>query len=99
MPRLPSAPSGEITEIATSCPGSCPTSWPYLGPERLLPSRSRRICLTCRWFRHHLDSEGIPLLSCHWHQGLICHGDHLTHRCPCWLEPRRADLGWCPEAA
>jgi hypothetical protein len=75
------------------------TAWPYLGPERLLQCRSSRVCLTCHWFRHHADGEGIPLLSCHWHQGLICHGDHLTHRCSCWLEARHAGLGWCPEAA
>jgi hypothetical protein len=60
-------------------------SWPYLGPEQLLPSRSQHVC--------HL------LLSCQWHQALICHGDHLTQRCPCWIEPLHVGSGWCPEAA
>ena len=74
-------------------------SWPYLGPEQLLPSRSRQVCLTCHWFRHHADADSLPMLSCQWHQALICHGDHLTQRCPCWIEPRHVGGGWCPEAA
>ncbi|MCP9797259.1 galactose oxidase [Cyanobium sp. Lug-B] len=80
-------------------PASHRDAWPYLGPEQLLPSRSRHVCLTCQWFRHHAGADDVPLLSCQWHQALICHGDHLTQRCPSWLEPRQRSSGWCPEAA
>ncbi len=80
-------------------PASHRDAWPYLGPEQLLPSRSRHVCLTCQWFRHHAGDDDVPLLSCQWHQALICHGDHLTQRCPSWLEPRQRSSGWCPEAA
>ncbi|KEF41267.1 MAG: galactose oxidase [Cyanobium sp. CACIAM 14] len=74
-------------------------AWPYLGPDQLLPSRSRRVCLTCHWFRHHIGADGVPLLSCQWHRQLISHGDHLTHRCPSWSDPGACGHGWCPEAA
>jgi hypothetical protein len=29
--------------------------------------------MTCHFFRHHPGSNGIPLLSCQLHQGLIAH--------------------------
>ncbi|MEA5412087.1 galactose oxidase [Synechococcus sp. BA-120 BA3] len=93
LPDPDSAPD----PAARPCPDR--DAWPYLGPEQLLPSRSRRVCLTCQWFRHHTDADGIPLLSCQWHQALIGHGDHLTRRCPSWLEPLQRGSGWCPEAA
>ncbi|MEY4807555.1 MAG: hypothetical protein RLZZ206_1944 [Cyanobacteriota bacterium] len=37
--------------------------------------------MTCHFFRHHPGPNCIPLLTCHLHQGLIAHGEHLTHRC------------------
>jgi hypothetical protein len=46
----------------------------------LRSSRSRQVCMTCHFFRHHPGPNGIPLLICHLHQGLIAHGEHLTHR-------------------
>jgi hypothetical protein len=73
--------------------------WPYLNAEQLMRSRSRRVCMTCHWFRHHGGPDGVPLLTCQWHQGLISHGDHLTHRCPSWTSHRHLAGGWCPEAA
>jgi hypothetical protein len=33
------------------------------------------------------------------HEGLISHGDHLTHRCPRWTQDLAAQRGWAPEAA
>ncbi|WP_094586988.1 galactose oxidase [Synechococcus sp. BO 8801] len=94
MPSAPGLDPDPAPDHADSC-----DAWPYLGPEQLLPSRSRHVCLTCQWFRHHADADSIPLLSCQWHQALICHGDHLTQRCPSWLEPLQRSSGWCPEAA
>ncbi len=74
-------------------------TWPYLGAERLVRSRSHRLCMTCHWFRHHAGPDGVPLLTCQWQRGLISHGDHLTHRCTSWTHHRHESSGWCPEAA
>ncbi len=58
--------------------------WPWLDQAVLRSSRSRQVCMTCHFFRHHPGPECIPLLTCHLHQGLIAHGEHLTHRCSGW---------------
>ncbi|CAK6689018.1 hypothetical protein BBFGKLBO_00531 [Synechococcus sp. CBW1107] len=39
--------------------------WPYLDQDVLHPSRSRKVCLTCHWLRHHAGTNCIPLLTCH----------------------------------
>ena len=73
--------------------------WPYLDQEVLLASRSHKVCLTCHWFRHHAGPNCIPLLTCQLHQGLIAHGEHLTHRCQGWTEDQTRQRGWAPEVA
>jgi hypothetical protein len=73
--------------------------WPFLDPDLLQPSRSRRVCMTCHFFRHHSGVNCIPLLTCQLHQGLIAHGEHLTHRCHGWTEDQVRRHGWAPEAA
>lgn len=73
--------------------------WPYLDQEMLEPTRSRMVCMTCHWFRHHVVPNGIPMLTCQLHQGLIAHGDHLIHRCAGWTDDLRNQTGWCPEVA
>ena len=65
----------------------------------LLCSRSRQVCMTCHFFRHHAGPNCIPVLACHLHQGLIAHGEHLTHRCSGWTEDLHRQRGWTPEAA
>jgi hypothetical protein len=60
--------------------------WPWLDQDVLRSSRSRQVCMTCHFFRHHPGPNCIPLLTCHLHQGLIAHGEHLTHRCSGWTE-------------
>ena len=55
--------------------------WPYLDEAVLLKTRSRKVCMTCHWFRHHAGVNCIPVLTCQLHQGLIAHGEHLTSRC------------------
>lgn len=87
-------------------PGSDPATgeipidaWPYLDEKVLKSSRSSRVCITCHWFRHHAGVNCIPLLTCQLHEGLISHGDHLTHRCPRWTQDVAAQRGWAPEAA
>jgi hypothetical protein len=50
--------------------------------------------MTCHFFRHHPGANGIPLLTCHLHQGLIDHGEHLTHRCSGWMEDLHRQLDW-----
>jgi hypothetical protein len=34
--------------------------WPYLDEGTLLKTRSRKVCMTCHWFRHHAGSELHP---------------------------------------
>ena len=76
-----------------------PESWPQLDSSLLAPSRSKQVCLTCRSFRHHLGEAEIPLLTCQFHQGLIAHGEHLTHRCQGWTDDMVRQRGWAPEVA
>ncbi len=74
-------------------------AWPWLDEAVLLCSRSRQVCMTCYFFRHHAEPNCIPVLACHLHQGLIAHGEHLTHRCNGWTEDLHRQRGWTPEAA
>ncbi|MEA5422124.1 galactose oxidase [Synechococcus sp. CCY9201] len=73
--------------------------WPYLGQEVLVPARSRKVCMTCHWFRHHAGANCIPLLTCQLHQGLIAQGEHLTNRCQGWTDDMVRQTGWAPEVA
>ena len=70
--------------------------WPWLDQDVLRSSRSRQVCMTCHFFRHHPGPNCIPLLTCHLHQGLIAHGEHLTHRCQGWTEDLHRQRGWAP---
>jgi hypothetical protein len=72
---------------------------PWLDEAVLRSSRSRQVCMTCHFFRHHPGTNCIPQLACHLHQGLIAHGDHLTHRCSGWMEDPHRQRGWAPEVA
>ncbi|MFZ0406745.1 MAG: galactose oxidase [Cyanobium sp.] len=65
----------------------------------LLKSRSRQGCMTCHWFRHHANTNAIPLHSCQLHRGLIAHGEHLTSRYQGWTDDMERQLGWAPEVA
>jgi hypothetical protein len=91
-------PRPPLTEGAGSVELSI-EEWPYLDEEVLRRSRSRKVCMTCHWFRHHAGASGIPVLTCQRHQGLIAHGEHLTRRCPGWTEDLARQRGWCPEVA
>jgi hypothetical protein len=73
--------------------------WPYLDQEMLLQARSRKVCMTCHWFRHHAEVNGIPVLTCQLHQGLIAQGEDLTHRCQGWTDDMVRQRGWAPEVA
>ena len=77
--------------------GDC-EAWPYLDKGVLRPSRSRKVCMTCHWFRHHAGAECIPLLTCQLHQGLIGQGEHLIRRCQGWTDDMARQRGWAPEA-
>ena len=39
--------------------------WPWLDQDVLRTSRSRQVCMTCHFFRHHPEPDDIPLLACH----------------------------------
>ena len=43
--------------------------WHYLDEAVLLKTRSRKVCMTCHWFRHHAGVNCIPVLTCQLHQG------------------------------
>ena len=73
--------------------------WPYLDSEVLVKIRSRQVCMTCHFFRHHPGPECIPLLTCHLHQGLIAHGEHLATSCSGWTEDSHRQRDWAPEVA
>ncbi|MBM5818348.1 MAG: galactose oxidase [Cyanobacteria bacterium K_Offshore_surface_m2_239] len=83
-------------------PGSRPLEamedWPFRDQDVLMASRSRQVCLTCHWFRHHAGPNCIPLLTCQLHQGLIAQGEHLSHRCQGWTDDLTRQRGWAPEA-
>jgi hypothetical protein len=72
---------------------------PYLDEGMLLKTRSRKVCMTCHWFRHHAVVSCIPVLTCQLHQGLIAHGEHLTRRCQGWTDDMTRRQGWAPEVA
>jgi len=67
--------------------------WPYLDEVVLLKTRSRKVCMTCHWFRHHAGVNCIPLLACQLHQGLLAHGELLTRRCQGWSQALEVTLG------
>lgn len=73
--------------------------WPYLDQDVLVPTRSRRVCMTCHWFRHHAGPNCIPLLTCQSYQGLLAQGEHLTSRCQGWTDDMSRQRGWAPEVA
>ena len=73
--------------------------WPYLDEGTLLKTRSRKVCMTCHWFRHHAGVNCIPVLTCQLHQGLIAHGEHLTSRCQGWTDDMTRQQSWAPDVA
>ncbi len=73
--------------------------WLYLDGGTLLKTRSRKVCMTCHWFRHLAGVNGLPVLTCQLHQGLIAHGEHLTSRCQGWTDDMTRQRGWAPEMA
>jgi hypothetical protein len=52
--------------------------WPWLDQVVLQISSIHQVCMTCHVFRPQPGANGIPLLTCHLHQGLIAHGEYLT---------------------
>jgi len=89
--------SARSVAAAVEAAGDCEV-WPYLDGDVLRPSRSRKVCMTCHWFRHQAGAQCIPLLTCQLHQGLIAQGDHLTNRCQGWTDDMTRQRGWAPEA-
>ncbi len=74
-------------------------AFPYLEEAVLLKTRSRQVCMTCHWFHHHAGVNGIPLLTCQLHQGLIAPGEYLTSRCQGWTDDMGRQRVWAPEVA
>jgi hypothetical protein len=87
-------PIGPVDQI-----GLPAEEWPFLDQEVLVQARSRKVCMTCHWFRHQAGVNCIPLLTCQLHQGLIAQGEHLTSRCHGWTDDMTRSRGWAPEVA
>jgi len=49
--------SDRSVAAAVAAAGDC-EAWPYLEQDVLRPSRSRKVCMTCHWFRHHAALTG-----------------------------------------
>ena len=73
--------------------------WDYLEEDTLKRTRSASVCMTCQHFNYCCDRHCRTILTCHLHQRLIPHGDHLTSKCQCWMQRLERKIGWCPEAA
>jgi hypothetical protein len=73
--------------------------WPQLREPVLRSSRSRKVCMTCHFFRHRVAADGIPELTCELHRALIPQGVHLASRCQGWTDDLVRQQGWAPEAA
>jgi hypothetical protein len=58
--------------------------WRWLDQDMLRSSRSRQICMTCHFFRHHPGPNCNPL---------------PTRRCSSWIEDLQRYRGWPPEVA
>jgi hypothetical protein len=39
--------------------------WPWLDQDVFRSTRSRQVCITCHFFRHHPGLNCIPLLNSH----------------------------------
>ena len=88
--------AGSGAQAAVLAESDC-ESWPYLDEGVLRPSRSRKVCMTCHWFRHHAGAECIPVLTCQLHRGQIAQGEHLIRRCQGWTDDMVRQRGWAPE--
>jgi hypothetical protein len=97
VPFSPSRSRGDRHDDSTRGGQAGVEEWPYLDEDVLLKTRSRKVCMTCHFFRHHAGVNCIPVLTCQLHQGLIAHGEHLTRRCQGWTDEMTRQRGWCPE--
>ena len=88
--------ASRIRPTAVAAGSDC-EAWPYLDEDVLRPSRSRKVCMTCHWFRHHPGADCIPVLTCQLHNGLIAQGEHLIRRCQGWTDDMVRQKGWAPE--
>jgi hypothetical protein len=88
--------TSRIRPTAVAASSDC-EAWPYLDEGVLRPSRSRKVCMTCHWFRHHAGAECIPVLTCQLHRGQIAQGEHLIRRCQGWTDDMVRQRGWAPE--
>ena len=73
--------------------------WEHLEEDTLKQACSASVCMTCQHFNYYCDRNCRTILTCHLHQRLIPHGDHLTSKCRFWMQRLERKIGWCPEAA
>ena len=73
--------------------------WDYLEKNILTHTSSASVCMTCQHFNYWCDRHCRTILTCHLHQRLIPHGEHLTSKCQYWMQRQERKIGWRPEAA
>jgi hypothetical protein len=75
---------------STTCPSRADQpveAWLQLDEKVLRESLSGRVCLTFRWFAHHVSPGEVPMPFCRLHRGQLAHVDQLRLRCNGWSEP------------
>ena len=73
--------------------------WEHPEEDTLKHTRSASVFMTCQHFNCCCDRHCRTILTCHLHQRLIPHGDHLTSKCRSWMQRLERKIGWCPELA
>ena len=73
--------------------------WLQLREPVLRSRRSRKVCMSCHFFRHRVAADGIPEFTCELHRALIGQGVHLGSRWQGWTDDLVRQQGWAPEVA
>ena len=73
----------KLTEFSSSVKSCCALQeeWEYIEDPTYSRSIGSHVCITCSKFDYTNQASCGSILSCKWHQKLICHGQHLTHSC------------------
>ena len=53
----------------------------------------------CQHFNYCCDRHCRTIFTCHLHQQLIPHGEHLTSKWRCWMQRLERKIDWYSEAA
>lgn len=79
VPSVPARSRGSSLETKPVGNEATVKEWPYL--DEVVLRTSRKVCLTCHFFRHHACAICISLLTSQLNQALLVQCEHLTRRC------------------